>query len=119
MIYYIIMAAFCICAIEIFIRFDALVFIGKVQQKISRFIWLMSATNVSDHWKERVVPIYAFIILLNTLKLAGLLALIACIFLCIHIVFVDFYQFSFSAYGFFWSFFFSSAYIKLMKRKGM
>lgn len=64
-----------VVAVEIFSRLS-------LKNKISEFYGLsqkslsvMSSSRISDHWKERALPIYAKLVLWMTLKIFGFLLL--------------------------------------------
>ena len=51
--------------------------IGRNSNKVFRII---TSSNISDHWKEKIVPVYAFILLKNSLLILGILFLIILVF---------------------------------------
>jgi len=110
---YFILAIFCVVVVEFFLRIDALSFVHKMVEKFLSFAKLMSSNNISDHWKERVIPKYALIIIINALKFLGVLLLIAGVFVGLHFLFDDFLQFSISTIGIVSMLVFSVSYIKI------
>ena len=116
MINYFILAVFCIVAIELFVRIDALVFVHKMYEKLSNFAKLMSSKNISDHWKERVIPSYALIIIINALKFLGVLLLIMALFIGLALLFDGFFQFSISVVGIVEMLIFSPLYLKIRQK---
>jgi len=110
---YFILAIFCVVLIELFIRIDALVFVHKMYEKFSSFAKLMSSKNISDHWKEKVIPSYALIIIINALKFLGVLFLIAAMFTGLVFLFDGFFQFSISVAGIVEMLLFSLLYLKI------
>ena len=116
MINYFILAIFVVVAIELFVRIDALVFVHKMYEKLSSFAKLMSAKNVSDHWKEKVIPSYALIIIINALKFLGVLFLILALFASLALLFDGFFQFSMSAVGIIEMLLFSLLYLKIRQK---
>ncbi len=113
MINHIILAIFIIVAIELFVRIDALVFVHKMVEKFSSFAELMSSNSVSDHWKEKVIPAYALIIIINALKFLSVLLLTAGLFTGLGWLFNGFFQFSISIVGMVEMLVFSVIYIKI------
>jgi hypothetical protein len=113
---YFILAIFCAVAIELFVRIDALVFVHKMYEKFSSFAKLMSTKNVSDHWKEKVIPSYALIIIINALKFLGVLLLIVALFTGLVLFFDGFFQFSMSAIGIVEMLLFSLLYLKIRQK---
>jgi hypothetical protein len=116
MINYFILAIFVVVAIELFVRIDALVFVHKMYEKLSNFAKLMSSKNISDHWKERVIPSYALIIIINALKFLGVLLLIMALFIGLALLFDGFFQFSISVVGIVEMLIFSPLYLKIRQK---
>mgnify|MGYP000097133804 CR=1 FL=1 len=116
MINYFILAIFCVVAIELFVRIDALVFVHKMYEKFSSFAKLMLAKNISDHWKEKVIPSYALIIIINALKFLGVLLLIVALFTGLVLLFEGFFQFSISVVGIVEMLLFSPLYLKIRQK---
>lgn len=110
------LAIFSVVAIELVIRIDAFVFAHKIYEKFSSFAKLMSTKNISDHWKERVIPIYALIITINALKFSGVLFLIAALFAGLVLFFDGFFQFSSSVVGIVEMLLFSLLYLKIRQK---
>jgi len=110
---YFLLPVFCVAAIEIFVRTKALNFIGNMQAKFASFFKIVSSSNVSDHWKERVIPKYALIIIINALKFLAVLGLIVVVFIGFHLLFEEFFQFSISVIGMTEMLVFSALYIKM------
>jgi hypothetical protein len=108
-----ILAVFIVVTIELFVRINALVFVHKMIEKFSSFAKLMSSNSVSDHWKEKVIPTYALIIIINALKFLGVLLLIAGLFAGLGGIFDGFFQFSISAVGIVEMLLFSLLYLKI------
>jgi hypothetical protein len=81
--------------------------------RFASFLKLVSSSNISDHWKERVIPKYALIIIVNALKFLGVLCLIVGVFIGFHLLFDEFFQFSISIIGMVEMLVFSAIYIKM------
>ncbi|MBT3453526.1 MAG: hypothetical protein HN447_00770 [Lentimicrobiaceae bacterium] len=81
--------------------------------RFASFLKLVSSSNISDHWKERVIPKYALIIIINALKFLGVLCLIVVVFIGFHLLFDEFFQFSISIVGMVEMLVFSVIYIKI------
>ena len=107
---YFILLIFCVIAIEIFVRINTLNFIHNMHARFASFLKLVSSSNISDHWKERVIPKYALIIIINALKFLGVLCLIVVVFIGFHLLFD---QFSISIVGMVEMLVFSVIYIKI------
>ena len=70
----------CIVAIEIFIRSGFLTYLATILQTANKVSHVIIAAKISDHWKEKVVPTYAFIIFRNSLLILAILIAIAMVF---------------------------------------
>ena len=81
----------------------------KVAIKVTRVI---PAGNVSDHWKERVIPEYALIIMKRSIQILIILLLIISIFIVDYIK-NDFIKFSLSLVGIIDSICFAFGYVYL------
>ena len=113
---HIVLVIFCVVAIEFFIRIDALVFVHKMYEKFVSFAKLMSANSISDHWKEKVIPQYALIIIINALKFLAVLFLILGLFAGLDWIFDGFFQFSISVVGIVEILIFSPLYLKIRQK---
>ena len=103
----------CILSIEIFIRLKFLYLLDslcKVAIKVTRVI---SAGNVSDHWKERVIPEYALIIMKRSIQMLLILLLIISLFFIVDYIKNDFMKFSLSLVGIIDSICFAFGYVYL------
>jgi len=113
---YFILIVFCVVVIEFFLRSDALAFVYKMYEQFSRFAKLMSSQYVSDHWKERVIPMYALIIIINALKFLGVLLSIVALFIGLVLLFPDFFNFTTSVFGIMRMLLFSFIYFKVRNK---
>tara|TARA_B100000965_G_scaffold304092_1_gene262849 strand:- start:862 stop:1125 length:264 start_codon:yes stop_codon:yes gene_type:complete len=70
--------------------------------------------NISDHWKENIIPAYSLQLMKTSLQMLLILILIICIFLIADNLFSGFLAFTFSLNGIIESilFAFSYAYIR-------
>ena len=107
---------FCIFAIELFLGIDAVIFLHRMYKQFSSFVNLMSTKYVSDHWKERVVPVYALIIIINALKFLGVMLFIVALFLGLMIIFPGFFNFTTSIFGIVVVLLFSLTYLKIRQK---
>ena len=82
-------------------------------EKFSSFAKLMLAKNISDHWKEKVIPSYALIIIINALKFLGVLIFIVVLFSGLVILFDGFFHFSISVFGIVEMLLLSTIYLKI------
>ena len=113
MINHLILAVFVVVTIELFVRMDAFGFVQKMVEKFSSFVKLMLSNSISDHWKEKVIPKYALIIIINALKFLGVLLLIVGMFSGLGWIFDGFFKFSISVVGIIEMLIFSLFYLKI------
>ena len=73
----------------------------------------MLANSISDHWKEKVIPQYALIIIINALKFLAVLFLILGLFAGLGWFFDGFFQFSISMIGMLEMLLFSLFFLKI------
>lgn len=103
----------CILSIEIFIRLKFLYLLDllcKVAIKVTRVI---PAGNISDHWKEKVIPQYALIIMKRSIQMLLILLLITSLFFIVDYIKNDFIKFSLSLVGIIDSICFAFGYVYL------
>jgi hypothetical protein len=62
-----------ILASELILRLPLLQTIGKARVAAAKSARLLQSRRVSDHWKERMLPVYAGVIARNSLVFFGLL----------------------------------------------
>ncbi len=89
----------CVLSIETFLQSNVslnLIFINHILKKVLR---VLQSNVISDHWKKRVIPYYAFSILKISLKTLLILLVIISIFLLPTIYNIDFFYFSISFFG--------------------
>ncbi|MDA9330971.1 hypothetical protein N9Q75_00690 [Gammaproteobacteria bacterium] len=71
----------CILSLEIFIRFNFLLVLDSILKVTKKVTYVISQDNISDHWKERVVPVYALRIMKYSLQILLILLFIFFIFI--------------------------------------
>ncbi len=110
---HLVLVIFCVVAIEFFMRIDALAFVHNMVEKFASFAKLMSSNNISDHWKEKVIPSYALIIIINACKFLAVFFLIVGLFAGLGWIFDGFFQLSISMIGMLEMLLFSLLYLKI------
>jgi preprotein translocase subunit SecE len=70
----------CILSLEVFIRFNFLFVLGSILKVTKKVTYVISQDSISDHWKEKVVPVYALSIIKYSLQILLILAFIFFIF---------------------------------------
>ena len=112
---HIILLLVCILSVEIFIKSNFLSTLDIFSKIIKKVVRVVTSKNISDHWKENILPVYALKIMKYSLYILVILLFI--ISLCIT---ADYYSNNlllhmFSFIGIIESLFFSSGYLFLRK----
>ena len=105
----------CILSVEVFIRLNFLSYLDSILKVIKRITYVIPNNNISDHWKERVIPAYALRIMKYSLQILLILLLIMTLFLIVDYFFNDFLAFTFSLIGIIESMVFAFGYVYLRK----
>ena len=71
-------------AVEVFLRCRLLDHVGRLKDMALRSLRVVTANRVSDHWKERVLPVYALAILRCSFILLFSLGAILAVFLLMY-----------------------------------
>ena len=80
MLDYVYLAAACILSIELFLRMKFMFYLNSIIKITNKVLRTIISSNISDHWKEKMVPAYAFILLKNSLLILLILFLIILVF---------------------------------------
>ena len=80
MIDYIYIVVACILSSELLLRSKFISNINSINQNIKKVLKIIISSNISDHWKEKMVPIYAFILFKKSLLILVILFLIIIMF---------------------------------------
>ena len=78
---HIILLIVCILSVEIFIRINFLSHINSLLNLIKKITHIIPQKIISDHWKEKAIPIYALKLMKHSLKILFILLLILSLFL--------------------------------------
>lgn len=105
----------CILSIEIFIRLKFLHLLDSLCKVAIKVIRVIPAGNISDHWKERVVPKYALIIMKRSIQMLLIVLLIVSLFFILDYIKNDFIKFSLSLVGIVDSICFAFGYLYLRR----
>ena len=77
---YIYLVIACVLSVELFLRLKFMSYVNSIGRNSNKVFRVIISSNISDHWKEKMVPIYAFILLRNSLSILGILFLIILVF---------------------------------------
>ena len=105
----------CILSVEVFIRLNFLTHLDSIIKVTKRVTFIIPKSNISDHWKEKVIPAYALRIMKYSLQILLILSLIMTLFFIADYFFNDFLVFTFSLIGIIESMIFAFGYIYLRK----
>ena len=105
----------CILSVEVFIRLNFLSYLDSILKVTKRVTYLIPNNNISDNWKEKVIPAYALKIMKYSLQILLILLLIITLFFIADYFFKDFLAFTFSLIGIIESMVFAFGYINLRK----
>ena len=102
----------CILSVEIFTRTKFLKHLNSVILSIKKITLLIFNKKISDHWKEKVIPVYSFIMMIASIKMLLILILIISNFLLFEYLYVGVLNFLLSIIGILESLLIVYVYIK-------
>ena len=105
----------CILSVEVFIRFNFLSLLDSMLKVTKKVTYVIPQNNISDHWKEKVIPAYALRIMKYSLQILLILLLIMSLFFIVDFFYTDFLAFTFSLIGIIESMVFAFGYAYLRK----
>ena len=111
---HLILFVICLLSVEIFIRSNYISLINSLVEVSKKAINIISNKNISDHWKENVIPKYSLQMMKYSMQMLLILFLIIFIFVIADNLFSGFLAFTFSWNGIIESILlaFSYAYIR-------
>ena len=105
----------CIASVEVLIKLDFLSHLDSMLKVTKKVTYVIPKSNISDHWKEKVIPAYALRIMKYSLQIFLILLLIISLFFISDFFFNDFLAFTFSLIGIIESMVFAFGYVFLRK----
>ena len=105
----------CTLSVEVFIRLKFLSHLDSILKVTKKVTYVIPKNNISDHWKEKVIPAYALRIMKYSLQILLILLLIMSLFFIADFFFNDFLAFTFSLIGIIESMVFAFGYVYLRK----
>lgn len=105
----------CILSVEVFIRLNFLSLYDSMLVVTKKVTYVIPKNNISDHWKEKVIPAYALRIMKHSLQILLILLLIISLFFIADFFFNHFLAFTFSLIGIIESMVFAFGYVYLRK----
>jgi hypothetical protein len=112
---YLLLSLVCILSVEVFIRLNFLSHFDLIFKVTKRVTYVIPKSNISDHWKEKVIPAYALRIMKYSLQILLILLLIITLFFIADYFFNDFLAFTFSWIGIIESMVIAFGYVYLRK----
>ena len=113
MLDYLYLVIACVLSIELFLRLKFMSYVNSIVRNSNKVFHVIMASNISDHWKEKMVPTYAFILLKNSLLILGILFLIILVFSAFIVLSSKFLALLLSITGIAMSIVISLTYLKL------
>ena len=105
----------CILSVEVFIRLNFLSLLDSILKVAKKVAHVIPQNNISDHWKEKVIPAYALRIMKYSLQILLILTLIMFLFIFTDLFQNSFLTFTLSLTGIIESMVFAFGYIYLRK----
>lgn len=105
----------CIASIEVFIRTNFLSFFHSILKVSKKVTFVIPQDKISDHWKEKVIPVYALRIMKYSLKILFTILMIISLFLVTDFFFKGFFELALSLIGILESLVFAFGYVQLRK----
>jgi preprotein translocase subunit SecE len=105
----------CILSVEIFIRLKFLSHLDSILKVMKKVTYVIPQNNISDHWKEKVIPAYALRIMKYSLQILLILLLILSLFFIADLFLNNFFAFTLSLIGIIESMVFAFGYVFLRK----
>ena len=113
---HIILLFICFLSVEIFIRSNYVLLINSTIYLSKKAISLILKKNISDHWKENIIPKYSLQMMKYSMQMLLILFLIIFIFVITDNLFSGFLAFTFSWNGIIESILFAFSYVYIRKR---
>lgn len=114
MIHYVLLLV-CVLSVEVFIQFHFLLILDSILKVTRKVIYVIPQDNISDHWKEKVIPAYALRMMKYSLQILLVLLLIITLFFVADLCFNNFLAFTLSFFGIMESMIFAFGYVYLRK----
>tara|TARA_B110000003_G_scaffold210341_1_gene209298 strand:+ start:308 stop:664 length:357 start_codon:yes stop_codon:yes gene_type:complete len=112
---HLLLSLICILSVEVFIRLNFLSHLDSILKVTKRVTYVIPKSNISDHWKEKVIPAYALRIMKYSLQILLILLLIISLFFIADYFLNDFLALTFSWIGIIESMVFAFGYVYLRK----
>ena len=115
MLAHIALAICCMVSVELLIQSNIKLMFSSLVAVLEKAIKIIKSDNISDCWKEKIIPFYAISMFMYSIKSFFILVLIAIIFFLPSFLLDNFFHFSMSVFGIIESIFFCIAYFEIRK----
>jgi hypothetical protein len=105
----------CVLSVEVFIRLNFLIHLDLILKVTKKVTYLIPQNNISDHWKEKVIPAYALRIMKCSLQILLILSLIISLFFITDLFYKNFLAFTLTLIGIIESMVFAFGYVYLRR----
>ena len=105
----------CVLSVELLIRSNYFVLISSTIKVCKRAVQIILNDNISDHWKENIIPKYSFQLIKNSMKMLLILFLITSLFLLAEQYLSDFLSYLLTLIGIIESILFAYIYFYFRK----
>ena len=105
----------CILSIEVFIRLNFLSLLDSILKVTKKVTYIIPHNNISDHWKEKVIPVYALSIMKYSLQILLILLFMLSFFVIADFFINDFLLLTLSLIGIVESLVFAFGYVYIRK----
>lgn len=105
----------CVLSVEVFVRLKFVFLLSSFSNVLKKAIYVILASKISDHWKERVVLAYASQIMTYCIQMLLIILIIVSLFLIGDYFLNNFLQFTFSFMGIICSIVFTCGIVFLRK----
>lgn len=112
---HILLLLICVFSVEVFIRLNFLSILNSILIVVKKVIYIIPQNNMSDHWKEKIIPLHALRIMKYSIQILLILFLIISFFLITGFLINDFLVFTISLIGIIESLVFAFGYVYLRK----
>jgi hypothetical protein len=112
---HLILLLICIISVEVFIRIGFLSILDSILRVTRKVTHIIPKENISDHWKEKVIPVYALRIMKLSLQVILIISCILFIIFAADLFVVDFLSLSLSFIGIIESMVFAFGYVHLRR----
>ncbi len=89
----------CIASVEVLIKLDFLSHLDSILKVTKKVIYVIRQNNISDHWKEKIIPAYALMIMKYSLQILQILLVLTSLFFITGLFYNNFLAFTLSLIG--------------------